>query len=102
MAEWSEKCHESVAPADTHAATLSSITRRFVNLIAEIREYKLDSAVVYQSALALDIELELWNSQLPDVWRFTTKNVPHDADFIYGEKVIFGGKMHVYHDIWTG
>lgn len=91
-----------MTPVDAHAATLSSITCRFVNLTAEIREHKLNSTVIYQRALALDIELESWNSQLPDVWRFTTKTVPQDSDFIYGGKVVFGGEMHVYHDLWIG
>lgn len=102
MGEWSGKCRESMTPVDAHAATLSSITCRFVNLTAEIREHKLNSTVIYQRALALDIELESWNSQLPDVWRFTTKTVPQDSDFIYGGKVVFGGEMHVYHDLWIG
>jgi hypothetical protein len=103
MEEWAERCRQSMSPNDAHAATLSSITHRLVNIQAEVKKQNplYDPPSVFQATLALDAELEAWNDQLPETWRFTTKSVPADSEFIYGGKVVYKGQMHVYHDLWT-
>jgi hypothetical protein len=96
-------------PQDTPAATLSLLTYRLVNLSAELRRGNplYDSFFIVQSALAIDLELDEWDRQLPASWRFTTQPAPGtaaaegDTEFLYGGKVVFGGQVHVYADLWS-
>lgn len=97
MNEWAQKTTRSMTPHDGHAGELVAILCRFINLYAEIRKTPTlyDSYAIVEESLALDHELEEWDKQLSDRWRFevldTTEKMPY----------IFNGQVHEYKDLWS-
>lgn len=83
--------------AEVHAIGLTNIIHRFTNLHASLRQgLLLDSNIVVLEALALDAELEDWETNVPEEWKFETVPAPDIMYFTYN------GKTHNYRDFWVG
>jgi hypothetical protein len=96
MKEWVERAAQSMNPSDAHSASLVDIIYRFTNLHAQIRNGNplYDSNLIVQEALALDLELDEWDKELPETWRFTVKNTTQNSKYTYN------GQVHEYRDMW--
>jgi len=78
------------------ATALAELVGNFVNFFADIKAGVIsDPNRIYQSAVSLDLQLAVWNSQLPENWHFS--EVKKDEDSVY----IFEGHVHIYKDAWT-
>lgn len=97
MRAWAEACRKAVNPAEVHAIDLTNILHRFTNLHASLRQgLLLDSNIVVLETLVLDAELEDWEANIPEEWKFETIAAPDIMYFTYN------GRTHNYDDFWVG
>ncbi len=96
MKEWVQRAAQSMNPSDAHSASLIDIIYRFTNLHSQIRNNHpfYDPNLIVQESLALDLELDEWDKQLPETWRFTVKNTTQNSEYLYN------GQVHEYQDMW--
>ena len=96
MTEWVEQVAQSMDPIDAHSASLVEVISRFIDLHAQIRNSKpiYDCNLIVQESLALDLELDEWEKQLPEKWQFTVKSTTSNSEYIYN------GELHEYKDPW--
>jgi hypothetical protein len=94
--EWCTKRERYLSETDRHAFPLINIISRFVNFYSAFKKGYSDAETVFEELLALEVELELWEAQVPEVWRFILEPTPEGA----GES-IFNGQSHVYRDLWS-
>lgn len=95
LVHWSPDSISSVRSDELPAIDLIDILIRFMKLHSSVRhEFDPDPGLVVESALLFDTELENWERNLPEKWRFVVResNDPHNT---------FNGEYMVYNDVWA-
>ena len=96
IVQWCTKRAGYLSETDQHAFPLINIISHFVNLYSAIKKgFYLDDETVYEELLDLEANLELWEVELPEAWKFTLEAIPEDA----GETT-FNRQRHIYRDLW--
>jgi hypothetical protein len=96
IVEWSQLRQGCLSDPDEHAFPLIDIACRFVNLYSAMKKDRhFDAETNLAELLALEAELEWWESRVPENWKFTIESRPAGSD-----EIIFNGLSHVYRDLW--
>jgi hypothetical protein len=96
IVEWCTKREGCLSETDRHAFPLIDIVSRFVNIYSTSKKMIYsDGGSVLEELLALEVELEQWESQTPEAWKFTLEPAPESL----GGNV-FNGQCHIYRDQW--
>lgn len=95
MEAWSQDVAKIMSPEDAYAPLIASVANRFTNLYASVKNGNiLDPSTIVHQAIALEVELDLWEQELPRSWRFTLSDCVEQHEFA------FQGKFHQYHEFW--
>lgn len=93
---WSSQVKKALTPDDSHAADLAHIVSRFTNFHASVRsKLQTDSNAILREALLFEADLEEWDMQLPQSWRYKLEQHTEES------AVMFKGVSHRYRDFWT-
>lgn len=95
--EWCQVLKDTQNSPDFPAYTLVGIVGRFIDLHASItKQHLADPALIIERALQCETEMQTWESELPDTWRYNLMPATTEV-----EDNCFGTEYQMYGDMWT-
>ncbi|KAJ5363552.1 uncharacterized protein N7496_009265 [Penicillium cataractarum] len=95
LLDWSPERIHGAMPNQAPTIRLVDILIRFMKLHSSIRETpEPDARIAVSSALLCEAELEAWEQQLPEKWKFSLKK-SNDVQHT------FNGTYMIYNDVWA-
>ncbi|OJJ42449.1 hypothetical protein ASPZODRAFT_1311720 [Penicilliopsis zonata CBS 506.65] len=91
---WGPRVISLASAQELPAARLLDIFLRFARLYSLLGDTAVEKRAVVDRAIALDAELEVWESSLPPEWSFTLQQSMDRAH-------TYEGTYHLYHDMWA-
>ncbi|KAH8602676.1 hypothetical protein B0O99DRAFT_666308 [Bisporella sp. PMI_857] len=93
--EWSQYCGESQDEADRPAGVLVTIISRLINLLHAKEASMYDPHIAIQEALSCEADLQAWEQNLPQEWKFEKVKATGTEENLYSDV------FHIYRDLWS-